>query len=44
VEQTLVDPAGDGEWRLVATVDLAQAELDGAPTLRLDHLGSLADT
>ena len=44
VEQTLVDPAGDGEWRLVATVDLAQAELDGAPTLRLHHLGSLADT
>jgi hypothetical protein len=44
VEQTLVDPAGDGEWRLTAVVDLAQAELDGAPTLRLHHLGSLADT
>jgi hypothetical protein len=36
-------PAGDGEWRLVATVDLAQAELDGAPTLRLEQLGPAID-
>jgi hypothetical protein len=43
VEQTLVDPAGDGEWRLTAVVDLEQAEIDGAPTLRLDRLGSRVD-
>jgi superfamily II RNA helicase len=43
VEQTLVDPAGDGEWLLTAVVDLEQAEIDGAPTLRLDRLGSRVD-
>ena len=39
IEQTLSDPAGDGEWRLVATVDLDVAMAEGAPTLRLEHLG-----
>ncbi|MEI8239287.1 MAG: DUF3516 domain-containing protein [Actinomycetota bacterium] len=39
IEQTLVDPSGDGEWRFVASVDLDAAMLDGAPTLRLEHLG-----
>jgi superfamily II RNA helicase len=39
VEQTLVDPAADGEWRLVAFVDLAVAMDDGAPTLLLEQLG-----
>jgi len=39
VTQDLVDPADDNEWRLVAIVDLAVAEADGAPTLQLDHLG-----
>ncbi|MFZ4721299.1 MAG: DEAD/DEAH box helicase [Ilumatobacteraceae bacterium] len=39
VEQTLVDPQETGEWRIVATVDLEAARLDGSPTLRLEHLG-----
>ena len=39
VTQQLADPAGDGEWRFVAVVDLAVAEAEGAPTLRLEHLG-----
>jgi len=39
VTQRLVDPAGDGEWRFVAVVDLAVGEAEGAPTLRLEHLG-----
>jgi hypothetical protein len=39
VTQRLVDPAGDGEWRFVATVDLAAARADGAPTLGLESLG-----
>jgi hypothetical protein len=42
VEQRLVDPAGDGAWRLVAEVDLAEAEQDGAPTLRLVSLAPFA--
>lgn len=40
VTQRLVDPAGDGEWRFVATVDLEAALADGAPTLRMQHLGT----
>jgi hypothetical protein len=39
ITQQLVDPAGDGEWRFVAVVDLALAEAEGAPTLQLHHLG-----
>jgi hypothetical protein len=39
VTQHLVDPAGDGEWRFVASVDLAAARGEGAPTLHLDALG-----
>ncbi len=39
VTQRLADPAGDGEWRFVATVDLAVARDDGAPTLVLDDVG-----
>ena len=39
ITQRLVDPAGDGEWRFVAHVDLEAARADGAPTLRLDALG-----
>jgi superfamily II RNA helicase len=38
VTQRLADPAGDGEWRFVATVDLTAAEADGAPTLVLTEL------
>jgi hypothetical protein len=38
--QQLVDPAGDGEWRFVAAIDLALAEAEGAPTLQLEHLGT----
>src|SRR5690606_33434406 len=36
VTQRLADPDGDGEWRLVATVDLAAALEEGAPSLRLE--------
>ena len=32
-------PAGDGEWRFVAVVDLDLAKADGAPTLQLEQLG-----
>ena len=39
VTQRLADPAGDGEWRFVAVVDLELAEAEGAPTLRLEELG-----
>jgi hypothetical protein len=39
VTQRLADPAGDGEWRFVATVDLELAMTEGAPTLQLDQLG-----
>jgi superfamily II RNA helicase len=42
VTQTLADPAGDREWRVTASVDLAAAEADGAPTLVLEALGPLA--
>jgi Domain of unknown function (DUF3516)/DEAD/DEAH box helicase len=39
VTQRLIDPAGDGEWHFVATVDLELARAEGAPTLRLESLG-----
>ncbi len=39
ITQQLVDPDGDGEWRFVATVDLAAAEAEGAPTIQLQWLG-----
>jgi hypothetical protein len=39
ITQRLADPAGDGEWRFVAVVDLAGAQLDGAPSLQMDALG-----
>ncbi|WP_227462413.1 DEAD/DEAH box helicase [Desertimonas flava] len=39
VTQRLADPDGDGEWRLVASVDLAAALEEGAPALQLDSLG-----
>ena len=41
ITQRLADPAGDGEWRFVAAVDLALAEAEGAPTLQLEHIGRL---
>jgi hypothetical protein len=41
VTQQLADPAGDGEWRFVAVVDLDAARDEGAPTLRLDKLERL---
>jgi superfamily II RNA helicase len=41
VTQQIADPAGDGEWRFVATVDLEQARAEGAPHLRLTSLGPL---
>lgn len=39
ITQRLADPDGDGEWRLVATVDLVVALDEGAPTLQLLTLG-----
>ena len=39
ITQQLTDPAGDGEWRFVATVDLELAMTEGAPSLRMDSLG-----
>ncbi len=42
VTQQLVDPAGDGDWRFEAEVDLETALADGAPTLRLVALGPFA--
>ena len=41
VTQQLVDPAGDGEWRFSAVINLADAETDGAPMLRMQSLGPL---
>jgi hypothetical protein len=39
ITQRLADPAGDGEWRFVATVDLEAAMSEGAPSLVLEQLG-----
>ena len=39
ITQRLADPDGDGEWRFTATVDLALAEAEGAPTMQLEQLG-----
>ena len=41
VTQQLPDPSGDGEWRLVAIVDLALAAAEGAPTLQMESVGRL---
>jgi superfamily II RNA helicase len=43
VTQTLVDPEESGEWQLVVGIDLADALAEGAPTLRLERLGSAAE-
>ncbi len=40
ITQHLVDPEGDGEWRFVAVVNLEVAEIEGAPTLQMEHLGT----
>ncbi|MEX2627509.1 MAG: DUF3516 domain-containing protein, partial [Ilumatobacteraceae bacterium] len=39
ITQRLADPDGDGDWRFVASVDLATALDEGAPTLVLESLG-----
>jgi len=39
ITQQLVDPEGDGDWRFVATVDIAAALDEGAPVLVLQQLG-----
>ena len=44
VTQQLADPENDGEWRFVAVIDLAIAEAEGAPTLRLESLGTAVDS
>ena len=38
ITQRLMDPAGDGEWRFVATVDLELALTEGAPSLQMESL------
>ena len=47
VTQRLCDPEGDGDWRVVGTVDLARAEVEGGPTLvfsSLSRLGLFGET
>jgi hypothetical protein len=44
VTQRLTDPAGDGEWRFVASIDLELAMAEGAPTLQLDELGPFSSS
>ena len=39
VTQVLADPEGDGEWRFVATIDLAASADEGAPLMVLQRLG-----
>lgn len=39
ITQRITDPDADGEWRFVATVDLATALEEGAPQLVLESLG-----
>ena len=41
ITQRFCDPEGDGDWRIVATVDLARAEDEGGPTLVFRHLGRI---
>jgi hypothetical protein len=41
VTQRLCDPEGDGDWRVVGTVDLARAEDEGGPTLVFSLLGRM---
>lgn len=40
ITQQLADPAGDGDWRFIATMDIATALDEGAPALVLQDLGS----
>ena len=40
VTQRLADPAGNGDWRFLAVVDLEAAMADGAPTLQMTELGT----
>ena len=40
ITQQLADPAGDGDWRFIATMDIATALDEGAPALVLQELGS----
>ncbi len=39
VTQQLADPADNGDWRLVAVIDLETARAEGAPTPQLEALG-----
>jgi hypothetical protein len=41
VEQTIDDPAGDHDWRIRATVDLAASEETGEAVLHVDWIGRL---
>ena len=43
IHQRLSDPEGDGDWRFTATVDLAQANEAGAPTLSLQSIGRFGE-
>ena len=39
----IADPAGDGDWRFTACVDLVAARADGVPTLHLVSIGRLGE-
>ncbi len=41
VTQRLSDPEGDGDWRMIGTVDLARAAEDGGPTLVFSAISRL---
>jgi Domain of unknown function (DUF3516) len=43
IRQQLPDPAGDGDWSLIAEVDLAHAQAEGAPTLELVAVGRFGE-
>ena len=43
IVQRLSDPAGDGDWRLTACVDLAVARAEGAPILQLVSIGRFGE-
>ena len=44
ITQQFVDPEGNGDWSLTATVDLDAALDEGAPTLVLESVGEFSST
>ncbi len=43
IVQRLADPAGDGDWRFTAHVDLVAARAEGAPALALVSIGRFGE-